>query len=95
MMPLFFSSCLTLTKKSKLILAKFRERRPSRVCHHEVALFSSCLTLTRKLKSFLQNFANGGHREFAIMTPRVLLDAYKKVEIHLCKILQMVQVNKS
>jgi len=39
MTPRFFSSCLTLRKKSNLIFAKFREKWLSRILYHDAALF--------------------------------------------------------
>jgi len=62
MTPRLFSHCLTLTEKSKMIFAKFREWWTSRICHDDAAPFF------------------------------VLLDAYKKVEIHFCKISRKVAI---
>jgi len=60
--PRLFSHCLTLTKKLKILFAKYREWWPSQIRRHDAALFF------------------------------VLLDAYKKVEIHFCKISRKVAI---
>jgi len=50
MIPRFFSSCLTLTKKSKFIFAKSRERWPSRICHHDAEHFFVLLDAFKKVE---------------------------------------------